>query len=77
MSFPLTIDVYQIMLCKLKVKVKVIQSCLTLCNPIDYTVHEILQARILERVAFIFSGGSSQLRDKTKVSLIAGRFVSS
>ena len=34
------------------VKVKVAQSCLTLCNPMDYTVHEILQARILEGVAF-------------------------
>ena len=28
--------------------VKVIQSCLTLCDPADYLVHEILQARILE-----------------------------
>ena len=37
------------------VKVKVAQSCLTLCNPMDYTVHEILQARILEGVAFPFS----------------------
>ena len=36
----------------MKVKVKVAQSCLTLCNPIDYTVHGILQARILEWVAF-------------------------
>ena len=64
------------MFCTLKVKVKVVQSCLTLCNPIDYTVHEILQARILEQVAFTFSWGSSQLRDQTKVSLIAGGFVS-
>ena len=31
-----------------KVKVKVTQSCLTLCNPMNYTVHEILQAKILE-----------------------------
>ena len=30
------------------VKVKVTQSCLTLCNPTDYIVHGILQARILE-----------------------------
>ena len=30
------------------VKVKVTQSCLTLCNPMDYTDHGILQARILE-----------------------------
>ena len=32
----------------LKVKMKVTQSCLTLCDPTDYTVHRILQARILE-----------------------------
>ena len=35
-----------------KVKMKVAQLCLTLCNPMDSTVHEILQARILEWVAF-------------------------
>ena len=40
----------------------------------DYTVHGILQARILERVAFPFSRGSSQPRDQTQVSRIAGRF---
>ena len=34
---------------------KVAQLCLTLCNPMDYTVHGILQARILEWVAFPFS----------------------
>ena len=34
------------------VKVKVSQSCPTLCDPMDYTVHGILQARILEWVAF-------------------------
>ena len=38
--------------------VKVTQSCLTLCDPMDYTVHGILQARILEWVAFPFSRGS-------------------
>ena len=42
------------------VKVKVTQLCLTLCDPMNYTVHEILQARILEWVAFPFSRGSSQ-----------------
>ena len=56
------------------VKVKVTQSCLTLCDPMDYTVHGILQARILEWVAFPFSRGSSQPRDWTGVSCIAGRF---
>ena len=33
-----------------EVKVKVAQLCLTLCDPVDYTVHGILQARILEWV---------------------------
>ena len=40
-----------------KVKMKVAQSYPTLCDPIDYTVHRILQARILELVAFPFSRG--------------------
>ena len=40
-------------------------------------VHGILQARILEWVAFPFSRGSSQLRDQTQVSRIAGRFFTS
>ena len=44
-------------------KVKVAQSCPTLCNPVDYTVHGILQARILEWVAVPFFRGSSQPRD--------------
>ena len=55
-------------------KVKVAQSCLTLCDPEDYMVHWILQARILEWVAFPFSRGSSQYRDQTQVSRFAGRF---
>ena len=45
------------------VKVKVAQSCLTLCNNVDYTVHGILQARILEWVPGPFSRESSQPRD--------------
>ena len=40
----------------------------------DYTVHGILLARILEWLAFSFSRGSSQPRDRTQVSHIAGRF---
>ena len=48
-------------------KVKIAQSCPTLCDPKDYTVHGILQARILEWVAFPFSRGSSQPRDQTQV----------
>ena len=43
-----------------KVKVKVTQVCPALCDPMDYTVHGILQARILDWVAFPFSRGSSQ-----------------
>ena len=42
----------------------------------DYVVHGILQARILKWVAFPFSRGSSQPRDRTQVSHIAGRFFS-
>ena len=38
-------------------EVKVAQSCLILCDPMDYTVHRTLQARILEWVAFSFSRG--------------------
>ena len=53
---------------------KVARSCPTLCNPKDYTVHGILQARILEWAAFPFSRGSSQPRDQTQVSRIAGGF---
>ena len=40
----------------------------------DYIVHGILEARILEWVAFPFSRGSTQPRDGTQVSHIAGRF---
>ena len=40
-------------------KVKVAQSCPTLCDPMDYTVYGVLQARILEWVAVPFSRGSS------------------
>ena len=58
-------------------KVKVAQSHLTLCGPIDYTAHGILQARILEWVVIPFSMGSSQPRDRTQVSLIAGGFFTS
>ena len=39
---------------------KLLQLCPTLCDPMDYTVHGILQARILDWVAFPFSRGSSQ-----------------
>ena len=61
----------------MKVKVKVTQSCPTLCGPMDYTVHGILQAWILEWVAFPFSRGSFQPRDRIQVSHIAGGFFTS
>ena len=55
------------------------QACLTLCDPKDYSppnssVHEILQAGIVEWVAIPFSRGSSQCKGQTHVSLIAGGF---
>ena len=57
----------------------VTQSCLTLSNPVDcsspgFSVHGILQARILEWVDMPSSRGSSQPRDQTQVSPIAGGF---
>ena len=60
--------------------VLVAQSCLILCDPMDYcslpgsSVHGILQARILEWVAVHSSRGSCEPRDRTQVSCIAGRF---
>ena len=54
------------------------QLCPTLCDPMDYSlqgysVYWIFQARVLEWVAISFSRGSSQSRDQTQVSRIAGR----
>ena len=56
---------------------KVAQSCLTLCDPMDYTIHGIPQARIQEWVAYPFSRGLSQPRDRTSVSCTAGGFLTS
>ena len=55
------------------------ESCSVMSDfdPMDYTVHRILQARILEWVAFPFSRGSSQPRDWAQVSRIAGSFFTS
>ena len=61
----------------MKMKVKVTQSYPTLFDPMDYTVHGLLQARILEWVAFPFFRGSFQSRDRTQVSCIVGRFFTS
>ena len=63
---------------RMKSKSEVVQSCLTLCDPMDcslpgFSVHGILQARILEWVSISFSRGSSQPRDRTQISHIAGR----
>ena len=60
-------------------KVKLTQLCPTVCNPIDCSlpgssVHGILQAGILERVAIPFSRGSSQPRYRTWVSCTADQF---
>ena len=60
-----------------KMKVKVSQLCLTLCNSMDCTVHGNLQARILEWGAIPFSRRSSKPRDRTQVSCIASRFFTS
>ena len=55
-------------------KLKSLKLCPTLCNRVDYAVHGILQARILECVTVPFSRGSSQPRDQTQVSHLAGGF---
>ena len=73
LKFPLNFIV------NLKSEVKVAQPCLTLCEPMDCSlpgssVHGILQVRLLEWVASPFSRESSQPKDRTQVSHIAGRF---
>ena len=62
--------------------VKVALSCLTLCNPMDHSppgssVHWILQARILEWVAYPFSRGTSRPRNQPGVSCITDEFFTS
>ena len=56
---------------------KVAQLYPTICDPMDYTVHGLLQASTLEWVAFPISRASSQPRDQTQVSCIAGGFFTS
>ena len=63
----------------MKVKLLATQLCSTLCEPMDYSlpgssIHEILQARILEWVAIPFSRESSWPRGQTRVYCTAGRF---
>ena len=57
---------------------QLLQSCLTLCGPMDYSlpgssVHGILQARTLEWVVMPSSRGSSRLRDRTRNSCTGRR----
>jgi len=57
---------------------EVTQSCPTLCDPMDCSlpgssVHGIFQATVLEWIAISFSKGSSQPRDRTRVSRIVDR----
>ena len=56
---------------------KVTQLYPALCDPMDYTVHGILQARILEWVAFPFSRVLPNLWIEPRSSHIAGRFFTS
>ena len=60
-----------------KGKVKVAQSCLTLCGPMDCTAHGIFQASTLEQVSYPFSRESSHPGDQTQVSRITCRFFTS
>ena len=55
---------------------KSLQSCLTLCDPVDcslqgFSVHGIFQARILEYVAMLYSTRSSHPRDRTHISCLS------
>ena len=56
---------------------KVAQLCLTLCNPVDYTVHGILQARILEWAAFPSPEDLPNPGIEMGVSCTAGGFFTS
>ena len=57
--------------------VKKSESRIWLYNPVNYTIHGILQAGTLEWVAFPSFRGSSQPRDQTQVSRIASGFFAS
>ena len=60
-----------------EMKVKVALSCPMVGDPMDYTVHGIIQDRILEWLAFPYSRGSSQPRDQAQASHIEGIFFTS
>ena len=77
MYYKNVINMYSGILC-----VKLLQLCPTLCDPMDctlpgFSIHGILQARILEWVAMLSSRGSSQPRDWSSISSIPciGRWV--
>ena len=64
-----------------EIELQVTQSCLTLCDPMDYSLpgfsdNGISQVRILEWVAISLSRGSSQPKDQIQVSCISGIFLS-
>ena len=66
---------FNVLLDEICVSVKLLQSCPTLCDPMDCSfpgssVHGILQARIVEWVAMPSSRGSSQPRDRTHVPYV-------
>ena len=67
----------RLLICSWKWKWKLLSHVRLLVTPWTVQVHGIFQARILEWVAVPFSRGSSQPRDQTQVSHIAGRFFTS
>ena len=76
--FPVYLHTHSCMCKKEKKGSEVAQSCLTLCDPMDYSlpgssVRGVFQARILEWVAIFFSRGSSLPSDQIPVSCAAGR----
>ena len=75
-EFPVPYSRFSLLTCS------VVQSCPTLCDPLDCSppgssVHGIVQARILERVAISSSRGSSQFRDRTCLLNLLHRQVDS
>jgi len=65
---------------KIWILFKSLQLCLTICDPMDWSllgssVHGILQAKVLEWIDIPFSRGSSQLRDQTCVSCIGRQIL--
>ena len=64
---------------KVEVKLLVTQSCLTICDPMDcsppgFSIHKVLQARILEFATISFARACFQPRYQTWISCSAGGF---